>query len=78
MVIVGTDLPLGERQLKRVLKRAAVGLIRTGSFMGHGSGDVFIGFTNANGIPDTEEGKHLDAGYLIQYNRYIRHQGGVK
>ena len=55
MVIVGTDLPLGERQLKRVLKRAAVGLIRTGSFMGHGSGDVFIGFTNANGIPDTKE-----------------------
>ena len=30
-------------------------MIRTGSFMGHGSGDVFIGFTNANGIPDTKE-----------------------
>lgn len=54
MVIVGTDLPLGERQLKRVLKRVAVGLVRTGSYMGHGSGDVFIGFTNANSMPDME------------------------
>ncbi len=26
---------------------------------------------------DKAEGKHFDAGYLIQYNRYIRHQGGV-
>ena len=26
---------------------------------------------------DKTEGKHFDAGYLIQYNRYIRHQGGV-
>ncbi|MCI2049176.1 MAG: P1 family peptidase [Lachnospiraceae bacterium] len=51
MVIIGTDLPLDARQLRRVLKRAAVGLVRTGSFLGHGSGDVFIGFTNGNFVP---------------------------
>lgn len=48
MVVIGTDVPLSSRQLKRVIKRAAVGLIRTGSFMGTGSGDVFIGFSNGN------------------------------
>ncbi len=53
MIVIGTDLPLSERQLKRVLKRAAVGLARTGSYMGHGSGDVIIGFTNGNTMPDT-------------------------
>ncbi|MDO4294408.1 MAG: P1 family peptidase [Eubacteriales bacterium] len=58
MVILGTDIPLTERQLRRVLKRAAVGLIRTGSFMGHGSGDVFLGFTNANSLPE-EPGETL-------------------
>lgn len=51
MVVIGTDLPLDARQLRRVLKRAAVGLVRTGSFMGHGSGDVFIGFTTGNDLP---------------------------
>ena len=40
MIIIGTDIPLSARQLKRVLKRAAVGLVRTGSYMGHGSGDA--------------------------------------
>lgn len=53
MVILATDLPLTNRQLKRVCKRASVGLIRTGSYMGHGSGDVFIAFTNGNYMPDT-------------------------
>ena len=48
MIIVGTDLPVSELQLGRILRRAVVGLARTGSFVGHGSGDVVIGFTTAN------------------------------
>lgn len=48
MIVIGTDLPLTHRQLERVLKRASVGLVRTGSFLGHGSGDIFIGFTTGN------------------------------
>ncbi len=55
MIVLATDVPLDARQLKRVLKRAAVGLVRTGSYMGHGSGDVFLGFTNGNFMPDQEE-----------------------
>jgi len=48
MIVLGTDIPLSELQLGRVLRRAAVGLARTGSVIGHGSGDVVIGFTTAN------------------------------
>lgn len=55
MTVIATDLPLSDRQLKRVLKRAGVGLSRTGSFMGHGSGDIMIGFTTANRIPESTD-----------------------
>ncbi|MEH7383510.1 P1 family peptidase [Bacillus sp. JJ1533] len=50
MIIIATDLPVTSRQLKRIIKRASVGLSRTGSFIGNGSGDVFIGFSTANKI----------------------------
>lgn len=48
MVVIATDLPLTHLQLTRVLHRAVVGLARVGSFIGHGSGDVVLGFTTAN------------------------------
>lgn len=48
IILMATDLPLSSRQIKRVLKRGAVGLSRVGSHMGHGSGDVLLGFTTAN------------------------------
>jgi D-aminopeptidase len=51
IIIIGTDIPLSERQLKRVAKRAAISLGKTGSYMGNGSGDVAIAFTTANRIP---------------------------
>ncbi|ASS77141.1 aminopeptidase [Tumebacillus algifaecis] len=48
--ILATDLPLSERQLKRISKRCTVGMTRTGSFIGNGSGDVVIAFTTANRV----------------------------
>ncbi|MCQ2427236.1 MAG: P1 family peptidase [Clostridia bacterium] len=51
MIIIATDIPLSELQLKRVLKRAVIGLSRAGSFLTNGSGDVVIGFTTANRQP---------------------------
>ena len=47
ILVLATDLPLSSRQLKRVVKRASAGLARCGSYWGHGSGDVTIGFTTA-------------------------------
>ncbi|WP_461615708.1 DmpA family aminopeptidase [Clostridium sp. Marseille-QA1073] len=55
IIIIATDIPLNERQLKRVSKRAVVGLARTGSYVGNGSGDVVISFTTANKINHYEE-----------------------
>lgn len=52
MVVLGTDLPLTARQLRRVLKRAGAALARLGSYYGQGSGDVFLGFSSGNCHPD--------------------------
>jgi len=51
IIIIATDIPLNERQLKRVSKRATVALSRTGSFIGNGSGDIAIAFSNTNIVP---------------------------
>lgn len=51
IMVVATDLPVSDRQLKRILKRTSVGLSKTGSFIGNGSGDIAIGFSTANKIP---------------------------
>lgn len=45
MIVLATDLPLSNRLLNRVCKRAAFGLARTGSSGGHGSGDYVIAFS---------------------------------
>ena len=51
IVVMATDLPLCARQLERVVKRASVGLARLGSYIGHGSGEVFLGFSTTNRVP---------------------------
>ena len=50
MMVVATDAPLSERNLERVARRAVMGLARTGSFAGNGSGDYVIGFSTAPGV----------------------------
>jgi len=50
IIILATDVALSERQLKRVAKRATVGLSRTGSFIGSGSGEVVLAFTTKNSV----------------------------
>lgn len=48
IVILATDAPLLPHQLKRLAKRAALGMARTGSMGGNGSGDIFLAFSTAN------------------------------
>ena len=50
ILVLGTDLPLSSRQLGRVVRRCGVGLARVGSYLGHGSGDIAIGFTTAHAL----------------------------
>lgn len=58
ILVVATDLPLSARQLRRVLRRASVGMARLGSYIGHGSGEIAVGFTTA---PGAEAGEYFCA-----------------
>jgi L-aminopeptidase/D-esterase-like protein len=51
IIVVATDAPLLPHQLKRLARRSALGIARTGSVAGNGSGDLFVAFSTAK-IPD--------------------------
>lgn len=68
IIIIGTDIPLSSRQLKRVCKRASVGLARLGSYIGHGSGEIVIGFTTGNVIKHEDE-KDLVSTSILNENK---------
>ncbi|MDW3650605.1 MAG: P1 family peptidase [Bacteroidia bacterium] len=57
MIVVATDAPLDARNLKRLAKRALLGLGKTGGVMSNGSGDYVIAFSTAeeNRIPYQSE-----------------------
>lgn len=50
MMVVATDAPLSDRNLRRVASRAIMGLARTGSSASNGSGDYVIAFSTAASV----------------------------
>lgn len=48
IIVAATDAPLLPHQLKRIARRLSMGLARTGSVSGNGSGDLFLAFSTAN------------------------------
>jgi D-aminopeptidase len=50
MIIVATDAPVLERNLKRMAQRAMMGLAKTGGIASNGSGDYVIAFSTAEGL----------------------------
>ncbi len=48
IIVIATDAPLLPHQLKRLARRAGMGLARMGSYAGNGSGDIFVAFSTAN------------------------------
>jgi D-aminopeptidase len=50
IIVIATDAPLLPHQLKRLARRATMGLARNGSTSGNGSGDIFIAFSTANPV----------------------------
>jgi L-aminopeptidase/D-esterase-like protein len=48
IVVVATDAPLLPHQLRRVARRASLGIGRMGGIAGAGSGDLFIAFSTAS------------------------------
>jgi len=51
VAVVATDAPLTAGQLERLARRAGLGLARTGSTAGHGSGEIFIAFSTGSRVP---------------------------
>lgn len=50
MIVVATDAPLSDRNLRRLASRALLGLGRTGSSASNGSGDYVIAFATARAV----------------------------
>ena len=48
IIVVATDAPLIPTQLRRLARKASLGLGRDGSYSGDGSGDIFVAFSTAN------------------------------
>ncbi|CAM1503641.1 Fc.00g012320.m01.CDS01 [Cosmosporella sp. VM-42] len=51
IIIIATDAPLNPTQLRRLAKRATVGLARVGGYGHNPSGDIFLAFSTANKLP---------------------------
>ena len=75
IAIIGTDLPMAPHQLRRLAKRAALGIARGGTPGGNNSGDIFLAFSTANRGPlpqlagprrtlETINDEYFDAIYL--------------
>ena len=48
IVVIATDIPMAPHQLKRLARRAAIGIGRNGTPGGNSSGDIFLAFSTAN------------------------------
>ena len=55
MIVIATDAPLSDRNLKRLAKRGLAGLARTGASMSSGSGDYLIAFSTNDAVRRTPE-----------------------
>lgn len=64
IIVVATDAPVDARQLKRLAKRASIGLGRTGTHIHNGSGDIVIAFSNANVVSHKLKGPFISPTFL--------------
>jgi D-aminopeptidase len=55
MIVLATDAPLSDRNLKRLARRGLAGQARTGASMSNGSGDYVIAFSTAEDVRRTPE-----------------------
>lgn len=73
MMIIATDAPLYDRQLKRLAKHCTVGLSQTGSNIHHGSGDIAIAFSTANTYKhDTQT--HIESMHFLREDHPVMNQ----
>jgi D-aminopeptidase len=58
VIVLATNAPLSERQLRRLAVRASLGLGRAGSFASNASGEYAIAFSTAHRIPHRVDDAH--------------------
>lgn len=66
IIVLATDAPLNERQLKRLCRRAAAGLARVGSYYGNGSGDIAVAFSTAQTLPHNSKAEIFESKRLFE------------
>ena len=71
IVVLATDAPLLDRALGRLARRGALGLARTGSIAGHGSGDFVLAFSSAIRIPHEPTEPVIPLRHLAESGRSI-------
>lgn len=59
IIVIATDAPLSDRNLRRIASRAMMGLGRTGSSASNGSGDYIVAFSTATGVRRSTTGSTL-------------------
>jgi D-aminopeptidase len=59
MIVVATDAPLDDRNLRRLAARAMLGVGRTGSFAANGSGDYVIAFSTDTAVRRARDARRL-------------------
>jgi D-aminopeptidase len=72
MIVLATDAPLSERQLRRVAARATFGLGRAGSFASSGSGEYVVAFSTAHRLPHSAKGSPLELRLLRDDSAELR------
>ncbi|WP_334178139.1 P1 family peptidase [Pseudoxanthomonas sp.] len=64
IIVIATDAPLGDRNLRRVASRAMMGLGRTGSSASNGSGDYILAFSTAESVRRAFDAPRLETSEL--------------
>jgi D-aminopeptidase len=72
MIVLGTDAPLSERQLRRLAARATFGLGRAGSFASHSSGEYVLAFSTGRRIPHRSDSARLELNVLRDDSAELR------
>ena len=63
IIVIATDAPLLPHQLKRLARRASLGMARTGGTSGNGSGDLFIAFSTA--VPKASDSPSISSMQML-------------
>lgn len=78
VIVIATDAPLGDRNLRRVASRAMMGLGRTGSSASNGSGDYVLAFSTAASVRRAFDAPRLDTAELANEQMSAVFQASVE